>query len=1082
MAILDDILGPLEPNLGAPPQPQAQASPGILDDLLGPSPAAQPGILDDVLGPKPVEMGWLPTIAAMGARTIFPIAGAAIGAPTGVGVIAGLAAGGAAGEIAAQAIERAAGGRPEGFDKSEIATEAALSAVAGPFSRIRKVAEAAPKVASLGRRLAPALTGGAEGAIFGGVSEQARSLVETGEFADAPTTLLGAGVGGAIGAGIGAAAAGRGKASPAPDRMTQPPRPTAEFLAGRPARPAEGFQHGQVDPDIGFGKAMVDPATGEAWIGAPGDDHADIIGRLGEAAKAGDPNAQAFQDRYLGARPAGGKPHPWHQFVDAEGKPSSQVPDPLAPKAAPDPYFQGQSSYTLAEALQVDEASREAIRRVVPEVNLISPQTMQDLFDELLKNPAATAMGLEQTGSGKALLRLNRQVAEALDGRLINAPQAEAILKATGQGYEGIRRTASAMGLGLNAFSRLRKSLDKALDGQGQLAKKYGLRNLQADIFRLRRSLLVTQLSTAVRNAISQTGRYGFEGIVQSLQGAMGDEQATATAKALGRNFLRGNRDVTKYMKTVDAAVPGTLAQLARSKEDYTGQGRRLFGLVDEDYVLNKANWMNFHLNQGIDDHIRAKSFASFFEPSLQAKGLDPKALLNDPKGFMGGLTPQQRLSVGEAIEEATLRAEEISFAEPAQNMVFKGLMDLVNRYPVFTLATPFPRFMNSSFNFITKHNPTGLLKAFNQDVAGDPKKLAEAYARATAGTSMLAAGFAAKELMGGDKGAEVKIPGTNQIVDLKSFYPLSFYVTLADMVEKMAGGKTVGQIPFEDIRESFFALGRFSDSVPNAVQLMIGQGDIEGFGKNVEAIAGDFLGGFAVGLRTPKDIVDGLRGIATGQNVARSVDKKTTSKGRLLGSLAESFPGMAELGDFPRVINPASGKDVADNTPVKFLGVTIPTSIFRQVSGLNVRDRLPIESYLKSLEMDPFKMVGGVSMDPRATLSGGEQAQTKERNLTRTLLGPLLAARLAPRIESLKGIPDKLVQRDVVRGIIDDAREDARKRATLLLRQQDPRSLLTLQGSRSDTGRKSRRERGRARRQLTTRFGVPNPDEDLGY
>lgn len=1034
------------------------------------------------------EIGLLPRIAATGARVLVPLAGAAAAglaaAPSGPGsllaAMAGYAAGGAAGELAGQAIERAAGGRPEGIDKSEVATEAALAAAGGPFSRIRLAAEAARPIASLGRRLRPALTGAGEGALFGGVGEQARSLVERGEFADAETTALGAITGGVLGGGIGAATAGRGQVPGRGKQMDLPERPTREYLeyvASHPAQ-AKGFSHGQIDPDIGFAKSLVDPETGTQWVGKAGEDHSSLLRRLPDDVK----------ERYLGAIDPEGKPHPWHQYTDIQGRVTKDVPDVfgaqdafknapgVSPAPRPDPYLRGQSTYTLAHALEVDDTSREVIRKAIPEVNLLSPEMLHGMVDELVRNPAALKEGLENTASFKGLYRLNRQVAEALDGRLIDAPQAEAILKATGQSYEGIRRTASAYGMGLNEFSRLRKALDKAITDNIGLAEKYGLRKIPGDLLRLRRSLLVTQFSTAVRNAISQTARYGFEGIVQTIQGAMGDKQAAETAQLLGRNFFRTNKSIRADIKTIDDAIPGALAQLARAKEDYAGTQRKLFGLVSEQRVLNGANWMNLHLNQFLDDHIRAKTFHSFFGPAMRARGLDERALFADPKKFTSGLTPAQRLALGEASEEAIFRAQEVSFAEPAQNMVFRGLSDLVNRFPIFTLATPFPRFMGSSFRFITQHNPAGLLRAFSPDVAGDPKKLAEAYARAVAGTSMLAAGFAAREMLGGDKGTELKVPGKDQVVDMRSFYPLSFYITLADVVDKLANGKSIGQLPFEEIRESFFALGRFSDSVPNSIQLLIGKGDIQGFQANVEAIAGDFLGGFAVGLRTPKDIIEGLRGSP------RSVDKKSTQQGRVFGSLAESVPGMAELGDFPQVINPATGKDVADNAPVKFMGVNVPSSIFRQVSGLNIRDRIPVESYLRSLEIDPFKTVGSLQVDPRSEMPGAENAQTKERNLTRTFMGPLLAARLAPRLESLKALPNKLIQRDIVRGIIQDAQEDARTRARIQLRQLDPRTLLLIEGSKRDTGRRSRLERGRARRQLSTRFGIPNPDENLGY
>lgn len=1175
MALFDDLLGPIsESGAGVAPRAPQGPSRGLFDDILGPgsSQATTPGLFDDLLGPppsasQPQEEGfpWAQA-AATGARVLFPIVGgAAIGAGTGgLGAMAGLAAGSAAGEVTGQAIERAAGLRPQGFEWQPVAGEAALGAAVGPLSHLRRVAQAGKTVSSLGRfgsRVPGLVAGAAEGALIGGASQAVQAGTREGRLPTAGELAMGVGAGGLLGGALGglqrpagqaaklgtktATAASTDDAARAPEAafddaaratrfvtpelfpgIRRPEGPIPQFsatmsgeestdlfakMAGRVGKGQPGLS---IEPDPtgipGFVNVVKRDADGNPIgvleIVAQADETGALTGAVENAnvavartrAAAGSaremlltamkagilPPEYAARAGAMGQTPSGARfanrfAKELEGILTGPPKPSTLGARPLGLEGKLGPEDLRGAGAGQAGAVDVGDIDEALLRDkliratagdddpVVIEGVKKAGQQVLDFLKQGVAEGKSVKEVLGSTPSGKALLRVNRAVNDLIRSGQVGELQGDALKRKYGplsllQGDE-FAKASSAGGKILNINSQIAKLLrSDVIEEEIDTAQKLGMSSYFNDLLQLRRAGLVVPLPTAMRNVTSQSARYSIEALVDGFQGLMGDVKARDRALFAVQNVASPLKARAR-MRSIEEFTPEFAKQLRRFVATEGPQGGNIFGgRVNREKLINGMQWFNLHLNTGADDFIRHLSADNVVKSEMKSLGI-LDAFMKDPDGTLQGLDPNRLASI---LERATQKAQEVSFAE-APTGAFKVLSSLVERAPILTLATPFPRFMGSAFSFIKKHNPGGLLRAYTQDAASSPEALREIYSRATVGTMMLAGGLALKsQYFAGDKPLEFRDPESGRTYDLKSLLPLSFHIALADMILDMADGKKPGKIPWPEIREAALGIGRFSDAVPAAIQLLAGNDDLAGAQEYFETIAGDFLGGFTRPGLALRDALEGF------YRYERSVDKRATQKGRLLGGFAAGLPFGGEMFDIPPVVNPATGKDVATTRPIKFMGVSVPAAVFRHLSGLNIKDRDEVESFLLKQQIDPYKRLQSARLgDDR--LPGAEEATARERNLARTLMGPILAGMLAPRLERLKQ-GDEYEQKLGTSALVTRAATLARRQARAMMAREDPAASLTIRGSAPTNSRRELAKRDAARRRLSSVLGAP--------
>ena len=504
------------------------------------------------------------------------------------------------------------------------------------------------------------------------------------------------------------------------------------------------------------------------------------------------------------------------------------------------------------------------------------------------------------------------------------------------------------------------------------------------------RGMLVTQLSTAMRNAEVQAGRVGLnvfeEGLNAGLQKVLGKPQTVHPldgVEQLFRLFQRNkpltnrvlsefpkqyNRLFATYMSDIESA--GSIGGTVSKGVDLLNTANRF-----QEYVIRRAVFMG-KLNQG-----------------LKSNGMD---LTNIIENNEVGKIPV------DIIKSSVDRALEFTFAsQPKYGTLGKKFVDFITSMPGATLAMPFPRFLLNSLKFQFDYSPLGPLKLLSSAeraafAAGDMQVIS----RAMLGTALLGAAWQVRNSeYAGEKWYELSVGG--KTVDIRPYNPLASYLFIADVAKKMKDG-TLYTLSSKDIAMGVFSsnlragTGLYAlDSILNGITQT---GDAGKATNKIKQFAGEIASGFLTPLNQFKEIFAGLDDYI--------VREKRSEP--FMGPLKERIPVVEK--ELPPLYSPTHEGPVKREIPA-----------VRQMTGVMVKTKNKFERELDRL---------GFEYNEILPSTGNPQAN----NIIAKYMG-ILAQRVAvPKVETkyYAGLNDKvkgLVLKELLKEIRETAKEFAVER-----------------------------------------------------
>jgi len=658
--------------------------------------------------------------------------------------------------------------------------------------------------------------------------------------------------------------------------------------------------------------------------------------------------------------------------------------------------------------------------------------------------------------------RISKQVAEAIGLGEIDEVTGFSIAQKYGITPEEFAKelvdTASYGGRILNRYSviakRAYKTLPKeAADVFAKAAKEQGevyaldlIENGIRKVENFRRGLLVTQLTTAVRNTISQSGRMTLSAFDEALQTAILGARDPKNLPKLVHSDLNAawavwsslKRGGTKLAKTKPGkwfglkVHPTQFDEILDSGAHELQMARLLSQPVHE--VISPSKGMTWYLN--VFNRTQEYFFRKLaFEAKLR------QGLIRIGKNFD---TVKPHEIPDDLIKDSVEYALEMSFARSPKSA---GARTFINAWRDVGLTTvnPFPRFaFANALPFMWEHSPMGYLNALRATKYGNralmragltdlgekaPQEFAKAASRATLGTVMLWSAWSihqskSKELkwyeMEGDDG---------KVYDIRSYAPFSTYLFAAAAIDDLITGEN--KISWQDYAQMVIGLNRISGSGLVIVDLLRSEKP-ETTRKILADFAGQYMGSFGVPFRTVKDIVAAY---STKEAIMR--DTKTNP---LWAPFVNNIPFLSQ--ELPEMTTPfKAGIDLQnvvhpiriDEVSWKLMGVDgapeITGPIARQFFGVTLKEKNQLEREVDLLNLRRASLYARTGDKEADRLINGYTGYLNE-----TLLDPLVAS------EQWKSIPEplrKIKLKELLR--------DNKQRGTRIFRANHPDMALKL-------------------------------------
>lgn len=514
------------------------------------------------------------------------------------------------------------------------------------------------------------------------------------------------------------------------------------------------------------------------------------------------------------------------------------------------------------------------------------------------------------------------------------------------------------------------------------------------------RGLLVTQLSTAMRNVETQLGRVGLDGLQQGLDAGLrraflpkgvAESHPTDTFGALLNIFARPRVTRTRVDAVLSAFPKDQDRLFARFMSDVTSRGASgaLFpgfggakGLMAKTEVgvtmLNAANrFQEFVTRRAI--------FASRLDGALRVEGKSLEDIVS--RNAVGEIPREAVESAVKDALELTFAKEFSPFASGTEGMAGK-FVSFVTSVPGLTFPLPFPRFMMNSTRFLYQHSPLGFLRLLSpaersRIAAGDMS----AISRATLGSALFLTGYGLRRSQyAGERWYEIKLPD-GRIWDTRAFNPFASFLFVGDIVSRMQDG-TLDQLTVSEVVSGLLAAqlragtGLFVlDSMLNG---LAGLDPGEKGYRAIQEFAGNVLAGLAVPINQLSDLAaqfnDSERIIRSGREGPflgpEGLTDRPQGVGISLGPVMRNLPGIKE--SMPEVRSPLRVGSLRRESP-----------LFRQVTGISLRaPKNPVEAEVDRLGLtrkDYFSSTG----DPTAD------------RLVAIAMGPLVEKELTPVVEN---------------------------------------------------------------------------------
>jgi hypothetical protein len=564
---------------------------------------------------------------------------------------------------------------------------------------------------------------------------------------------------------------------------------------------------------------------------------------------------------------------------------------------------------------------------------------------------------LAETEAAKGGERLFKQVAEAIDDGTIDVDGMAGVLERSGMSLQEFaqhwKTAQTTYGKGLQKLSVIRKKLNALAetnpDAAAALSELEGLPAAEGKwetfkaaykaVDNVRRGLMVGQLSTTVRNVLSQSARYGVEVIDSAIESGLKGEAPEKALELTSRFFAN--------------LKPGAAKEVMKVLENFPVEEAKLLGSpIGEASLGNKAVKLVNTLNTMQERFFRRTAFDATVRTKLKEAGMDVEQALANPASI-----PE------EIIQDGVKRALDVTFAAAAKPGTFAhDLMKAYDALPMLTTINPYPRFWGNSMQFLMEHNPAGLL------MGREPTK--ENIAKSLTGTAMLAGALVLREKYEGGKWYEAK-DGDN-VIDTRSYAPFSSFMFLADVLKTVSeagedvikDGRTLkqalidhGKYTSNDLLQATAGINRIAGSGLVVIDL-INKGSMDRKMDIIRDFAAQYLSGFTVPARTPKDIVAGFSPEeATLRDVREDV----------LAPTKANFPGVSQT--LPAKPSPTQGKQPETEHP-----------LLRQFAGVSLRSARLVGDEIDRLGVDFSRIApatGDAEIDRELSARMGPMADT---------------------------------------------------------------------------------------------------------
>lgn len=577
----------------------------------------------------------------------------------------------------------------------------------------------------------------------------------------------------------------------------------------------------------------------------------------------------------------------------------------------------------------VDDAA-QAGALTEPRITQALTKEVVDAAGELL------TLGGVQRAEGRLI---SDQIMELLQTKRLTTEQIGAVLEKNNLTPDAfaelwrvnIRKAAQDM-QALSALEQRVKALNKLPGAEGELAALQEAAGLGANerglnwwrrVENVRRGMLVTQLSTAVRNFETQVGRVGLDTLQQGL-----DDALRKTFSAPG----------VREANPTDAF--GTLANIFRRPVETKGEVDAILGAFpkEQDRLFN--SWMSEYqtgMFGKAEAVVNALNIANRFQENIVRRAVFQSRLAVEMDKLGKPLDDIiARNAVGEipreAVESAVNGALEMTFSKnfspfaPGAEGMAGTFINTINKFtPFTTILIPFPRFLMNAVKFQYEWSPAGYLKLLSPTerakiAAGDMS----AISRPTIGTGLLLTAYQFRDSeYAGEKWYELRLPD-GETVDMRPFNPFASYLFLADLAKRRRDG-TLDQLTGEDVLMGVLATqlraGTGAYAVDTVLTELAGLEASEKAWQSIQNLAGNYLSGFAVPFNM---VTDFLAEFDEASRVVRTGKEGPVVGPVNVGPIIRNIPGLGT--ELPESRNPLREGPILREAPAvkQFTGALI--------------------------------------------------------------------------------------------------------------------------------------------------------------
>lgn len=410
----------------------------------------------------------------------------------------------------------------------------------------------------------------------------------------------------------------------------------------------------------------------------------------------------------------------------------------------------------------------------------------------------------------------------------------------------------------------------------------------------IRRGLMISQLSTAVRNATVGVGRSvldtGTRLIDFGIQKATGrvnpDMPMTTAGDAFGQVMSlltpKQSYDLTKKILEVRPKEYDEMFRQYNAGVALGGKSSDILGGAEKAvYALNVFNRFQ-------DSVFRSAVFADSVQRGMKARGLDFHEVMKS--GRMGDI-PE------DVIQRGVQDAMEFTFSSTPKTKGEQAVVSAIENIPLATVVIPFPRFLINSMRFMSEYSPLGPLHLLSRNEraalkSGDTRLLSKSLA----GSALLYGAYALRDSeYAGEKWYELK-GEDGKTIDMRPYAPFSAYLFVGDVIKRNLDG-TLYDLKGKDVTEALIGIGSEKTGL-QLVDSVLGEfrQDPELGAKKASEflgkMAGEYAGTFFIPFQQIRDVMaefepEEAKVRRTGEEPLGAVKAKLPVAGR---ELPESF------------------------------------------------------------------------------------------------------------------------------------------------------------------------------------------------